>query len=31
MAERGWLSEDDPGLFAVTEQVAAQITWGNVR
>ena len=23
MAERGWLSEDAPGLFAVTEQVAA--------
>ncbi|MFI6919347.1 hypothetical protein ACIBIZ_05280 [Nonomuraea spiralis] len=26
LAERGWLSEDAPGLFVVTEQVAAQLT-----
>lgn len=26
LVERGWLTEDSPGLFSVTEQVAAQIT-----
>jgi hypothetical protein len=25
MVERGWLTEDSPGLFSVTEQVAAQV------
>ncbi|MCO6003582.1 hypothetical protein NE236_01170 [Actinoallomurus purpureus] len=25
LVERGWLSEDSPGLFAVSERVAGQI------